>query len=58
MSLNFSFRNANCRFYWEDCCGKVLNDEFVTIDESGHCETFEKGVSEWYEAEKEGDTNA
>lgn len=48
MTINMMCMNDNCKYYWEDNCMKNLNEERIVIDTAGKCETFEKGVSEWY----------
>jgi hypothetical protein len=44
--------NSECRYYWEDCCTRNINEERIIINEIGICETFEKGRSEWYDDEE------
>jgi hypothetical protein len=45
--------NGDCKYYWEDNCMKNLNEERIIINSTGECETFEEGVSEWYELEEQ-----
>jgi hypothetical protein len=37
---------------------KNMNDERIDINATGTCITFEPGVSEWYEAEREAEKEA
>lgn len=48
MAINMMCMNSNCLFYWEDCCTKSINETRIVIDGNGQCETFELGISEWY----------
>lgn len=41
--------NSECKFYWEDCCTKDMQDKRIILGYQGVCETYEKGVSDWYE---------
>jgi hypothetical protein len=58
MAINMMCMNSKCKFYWEDCCMKNMNDERIDINATGTCITFEPGVSEWYEAEREAEKEA
>ena len=54
MAINMMCMNDECKFYWEDCCTKNLEETRIIIDGHGQCETFEVGVSDYYkESEKE-----
>lgn len=48
MAINMMCMNSKCRFYWEDNCTRNINEERIEIDETGKCETFEEGTSDWY----------
>lgn len=54
MAINMMCMNNNCRYYFEDCCTRNINEERIVIDNNGKCKTFEEGVSDWYEQESEG----
>lgn len=49
MAINLGCFNSKCKFYWEDMCTKNTNEEPMVINEQGRCETFEAGISDWYE---------
>lgn len=51
MAINMMCMNDKCKFYYEDCCIKNLNEERIEINENGQCETFEEGVSDFYNCE-------
>lgn len=53
MDINMMCMNSKCKYCWEDNCTRNINEERIEIDESGKCETFEEGESEWYQAENE-----
>lgn len=57
MAINMMCINVGCKFYWEDCCTRNINEERISIDEFGKCETFEIGVSDWHKDEKESTNN-
>lgn len=40
--------NNNCKYYLEDSCMKNMNKEMISIDNTGRCVDFEKGVNEAY----------
>lgn len=46
--MNVMCMNSECKFYWEDCCTKDMQDERIVLGYQGVCETSEKGVSDWY----------
>lgn len=52
MAINMMCMKSTCRFYWEDCCTRNLQEERIVIDENGNCETFEAGVSDFYNSAK------
>jgi len=47
--------NNKCKYYFEDSCTYEANDYMVCIDESGKCESFEKGSFIEYREDKEWD---
>lgn len=53
MAINMMCMNSRCKHYWEDNCMRNLNEERIEINENGVCETFEEGVNECYELEKQ-----
>ena len=53
MAINMMCTNSKCINYWEDNCAKNLNEERIEINGDGECETFEAGISPWYEKEEE-----
>jgi len=40
--------NTECKYYWEDCCTKVLENEMIYLDVNGKCNSFELGISDYY----------
>ncbi|MBN3380927.1 hypothetical protein, partial [Clostridium botulinum] len=40
--------NSNCKHCFEDSCMKNMNKEMISIDNTGRCVDFEKGVNEIY----------
>lgn len=40
--------NSNCKHYFEDSCIKNSNGEMISIDNTGRCMDFEKGINECY----------
>ncbi len=48
MAINMMCMNSKCKYWFEDCCTRNINEERTIIDENGKCETFEEGTSEWY----------
>lgn len=54
MAINLMCLKDSCKYYWEDQCTRNIDEEPIRIDETGNCETFEKGESEWYHHTKEG----
>lgn len=48
MAINMMCMNSECKYYWEDCCTRNIQEERIVINAYGECETFEKGVSDWY----------
>ena len=53
MAINMMCTNSKCINYWEDNCMKNLNEERININGDGVCDTFEAGISPWYEKEEE-----
>ena len=51
MAINMMCMNSQCKYYWEDCCTRNMNEKRIEINSSGVCITFEPGVSDWYEEE-------
>ena len=51
MAINMMCMNDKCINYWEDNCMKNMNEERIVISGDGKCETFEAGISPWYEKE-------
>ena len=49
MAINMMCMNSECKYYWEDCCTRNIQEERIVINAYGECETFEKGVSDWYQ---------
>jgi len=49
MAINLSCRNGKCKYNWEYMCTQSVDEKPMWLDESGKCETFEPGTSEWYE---------
>jgi hypothetical protein len=48
MAINMMCTNSDCKYYWEDCCTRNLQEERIIIDSDGKCETFEEGISDFY----------
>lgn len=48
MAINICCMNDKCKYYFEQMCEKNVNEEFMVIGESGQCEAFEEGKSDWY----------
>lgn len=53
MAINMMCMNSDCKYYWEDCCTRNMNEERIVISTNGRCETFEEGVSDWYKEAEE-----
>lgn len=53
MAINMMCLNSKCKYYWEDCCQKNLEETRIEIDETGQCKSFENGVCEYYKIESE-----
>jgi hypothetical protein len=51
MAINMMCTNSKCKSYWEDNCTRNINEERIEINGNGQCETFEAGISQWYEEE-------
>lgn len=49
MAINMMCMNSECKYYWEDCCTRNLEEKRIEIDGNGKCETFQKGRSNYYE---------
>lgn len=46
--------NDKCKLYYEDSCTKDINDNMVSLDNTGRCISFEKGKNKAYtDVEKE-----
>ena len=48
MAINMMCMNTECKYYWEDNCTRNLQEKRIVIDEFGKCETFEIGISDFY----------
>ncbi len=48
MAINMICLNSGCKHYWEDCCRNNIEETRIVIDEYGKCNSFEKGVCDWY----------
>jgi hypothetical protein len=44
-------KNSACKSYYEDCCIKNINSEFIKLDKDGTCELFEYGRNDMYSEE-------
>lgn len=53
MAINMMCMKSNCKYYYEDCCTRNINEERIVINENGQCETFEEGESDWYTCPEE-----
>jgi hypothetical protein len=40
MAINMMCMNTKCKYYWEDCCQRNLEEKRIEIDEHGKCTTF------------------
>lgn len=49
MAINMMCMNDECKYYYEDNCTRNINEERIEINSNGICETFEVGVSDWYD---------
>jgi CTP:phosphocholine cytidylyltransferase-like protein len=49
MAINMMCINSECKYYWEDCCTRNLEEKRIVINNYGQCETFEVGKSDYYE---------
>lgn len=55
MAIKMMCMNTECKYYWEDCCTRNLQEERIIINRNGKCETFEIGVSDFYIESEECD---
>lgn len=56
MDINMMCLNSKCKYYWEDCCQKNIEETRIEIDETGQCVSFETGVCQYYKMELEDET--
>lgn len=48
MAINIMCMNSDCKYYWEDCCTRNLEEKQIIISSNGKCMSFEESVSEYY----------
>ncbi len=49
MATNMMCMNSKCKYYWEDCCTRNLEEERIDVDVNGVCITFREGISDYYQ---------
>ena len=49
MAINMMCTNSECRFYWEDCCQRNLEELRHEIGSNGKCLSFLPGVCKYYQ---------
>lgn len=48
MAINMMCTRSTCKYYFEDCCMRNLNEERIEINSDGYYETYEPGVNDAY----------